>query len=88
MSRTVYKFLANPTTGNVINCWVTATSKFLHFDRQGDDLFIWMEVATNEEPTVRRTFSIKGTGWPIESGLEHRGTILVGEFVWHLYEHP
>jgi hypothetical protein len=80
MSRTFYKFLANPTTGNLVRCHVTANSKFIHFDQQGSDLFIWMEVESGTEPSVMRTFSIVGTGWTIESGLEHRATILVDRF--------
>jgi len=33
-----------------------------------------------------RTFVTVGTGGGVEEGLEHRGSVIAGSFVWHVYE--
>lgn len=49
-------------------------------------LTAWCEVETaeGEAPTLE-PFRVFGTGQPIPSGAAHHGTVLVGPFVWHLY---
>ncbi len=39
-------------------------------------------------PTVPRQFRVFGTGHPMPEGLDHRGAVLDGPFVWHLMEAP
>lgn len=33
-----------------------------------------------------RDWAVIGTGWSVPEGMEHRGTWVDGEFVWHLFE--
>jgi hypothetical protein len=47
----------------------------------------WILVRPNE-PMVTRTFEVYGTGHTIASAgaLKHVGTVLVDQFVWHVFE--
>lgn len=51
------------------------------------DLTIWYEFDEEKPYPLRdRTFFVHGTGWSIPADQRHVGTVLVGDFVWHLYE--
>jgi len=67
---------------------VPEVARILHFAAQGVDLFFWAEVET-DAPTETRRFYVVGTGWDLadlEAETKHVGTVVVGKFVWHLYE--
>lgn len=54
-------------------------------------LQLWVEVAPppSSDPVFMesRTFVVVGTGHPIPRGFtHHRGTVLMGQYVWHVYE--
>ena len=58
---------------------------------QRSTLTLWMEVDT-ENPKVKRTLYIYGTGHPINGkhrladhfhNITHMGTVIIGQFVWH-----
>jgi len=77
--KTIYKY-AMPE-----ECRLPIGAKFLHFDIQTGKFSAWFEV----DPTMEkedRTFFVIGTGMPIVEGEVYLGTVLEGEFVWHLYE--
>ena len=51
-------------------------------------LYVWAEV-TPDAPKVGRKHVVVGTGWDIEPGWVHRGTVVsTTGYVWHLYENP
>lgn len=65
-------------------------ARFVHLALQGTDtdhtpLFAWFDVDT-DAPLEERRFYLHGTGHPIWLNEVHLGTVLVGAFVWHLYE--
>lgn len=86
--RTVHKFPIDLSDAPT-SCLVTKSARFIHFGQQGGSLFVWIEVDASEEPDKMLLFAVKGTGWPIESSLTHRGTVIMERegLVWHLYEY-
>lgn len=50
-----------------------------------DDVQFWAEYEDGLKQYPRR-FQVFGTGHSLPSLAIHRGTVLVGHFVWHLYE--
>ena len=47
----------------------------------------WAEVES-DAPKVARRFLVVGTGHPIPADAAHRGSVVNGDFVWHLLELP
>lgn len=87
-NRAVYKFpLRNAFEAGRGALTMPAGSKVVHFGMQGDVPTLWAWVDTTAIP-VRRLFALVGTGHPLPDyiGLEHVGTAMHGEFVWHLFE--
>lgn len=82
MMRTVWKF--------PLNDWVTEIdipegAKVVHVARQNGLMTLWAEVDSTK-PTWSRGVAIVGTGHPIlVRDATHVGSILDGEFVWHIY---
>ena len=59
---------------------------FRHCAIQGDDICLWFEVDATS-PARQTTFYIVGTGHRIPTGAAvYRGSVLMDEFVWHVYE--
>lgn len=46
---------------------------------------VWVLVDT-EAPIVDRTFAVTGTGHPVPSGGRHCGLLVIGPFVWHVWD--
>lgn len=61
--------------------------KILSTHMQGRYLCAWALVDPHELPESR-TFFVFGTGQGIKPGLEFVGTVMHGDFVWHLFEEP
>lgn len=61
--------------------------KILSTHMQGRYLCVWVLVDPRELP-VSRTFFVYETGHGIKPGLEFVGTVMHGDFVWHLFEDP
>lgn len=81
--KTVWKYqlshkstVALPGHAKVLSCGV-----------QGEDIFIWAEVETENTPEDR-AFVVVGTGHQIDrtKRLTFIGTVFVGPFVFHVYE--
>lgn len=61
---------------------------------QNDRITIWFETtiemmdqgAVAIDRTERRVFVIRGTGQPIPPRAEYLATVLLGVFVWHVFE--
>lgn len=48
---------------------------------------IWLEAVAGQcEPHTGRRFAAFGTGHDIPLGWAHRGSLIDGSFVWHIYE--
>jgi len=62
-------------------------SKVISVENQAGILTMWALVDTDKEAAkVTRTFSVKGTGFPIKDNEEHIGTWQQPPYVWHLFE--
>lgn len=60
-------------------------AKVVHVGAQEDRITLWYE--HNAAPYVPRKFYIHGTGHHIpDDGRQHRGTVMMHPFVWHIYE--
>lgn len=62
-------------------------SKVLKFSNQGDDLFIWVLVDTDDTREVEVEYNIFGTGHEIRNveGMKYFDSAFTDIFVWHLY---
>lgn len=62
-------------------------AKFLHVQRQGNNLCLWVEVETHK-PFEERVFEVIGTGYEVAANLKYVGTAVfeVSGLVLHLYE--
>ena len=67
-------------------------AKIIHVDSQGDNMYIWAEVDTQEPMSETRMFSVFGTGHEIpkltNAEYKHLGTVEMydGSLIWHVYE--
>lgn len=61
-------------------------AEIVHIAEQHGQLQMWVEQDPNR-PMSQRQFNVYGTGHPIYNNNEHHlATVLVGDFVWHVYE--
>lgn len=62
---------------------IAPAGKVVLVDHQGGDFpTMWVEV---EDDTHNTEYLVVGTGWELELGLEHVGSAICGQFVWHIY---
>ena len=81
---TIHKFELEITDVQTIG--MRADAKILHVDNQNGTLCIWALLSTSDVITERR-FYIFGTGHQVPRiGLKHIGSVLMDEFVWHVFE--
>lgn len=79
--RTVYKYELIPDVK------IPKGSQLLHIDWQHERFQSWWKVDDKETETETRHFFISGTGHElIGEGLSHITTLIVREFVWHIFE--
>ena len=78
----VWKF---PLTQAENEVKVPSGTKIVHVGLQVDTVTIWMEVPVSLRIETRR-FQIFGTGHAIPDDATHRGTVMQGPMVWHVYE--
>ena len=83
--KTIWKFLIGSTGPCDID--VPTGCELVHVDRDPATglMAFWAEVEPDVGKSPRR-FKIVGTGHPIPKGAAHRGTMIQGDYVWHLYE--
>jgi len=63
-------------------------AQIVHFGLQHERPTVWAQVRRDGPAEPFREFVIVGTGHPFPKDYTHRGTVLDGEFVWHLMELP
>lgn len=82
--KTIWKFPIHAYRTDPIA--LPAGAQILHVDRQNGDIYLWALVDPSQ-PDEKRTFEIFGTGHRIDdSPRTHIGTVLIGTFVWHVFE--
>ena len=77
--RTIWKYEIKPQIE------MPEGSEIIHVENQNGVPTLWALVCPNALP-VQRSFSIRGTGHPVDSILHHLKSWQDGQFVWHLFE--
>ena len=81
--RIVYKYPINLGHNNIT---LPLESEIIHVGEQYGQLHLWVEQYFNR-PFVQREFNVYATGQHIYNNNEmHVSTVMVGDFVWHVYE--
>lgn len=81
--RVIYKYELTNLGNSTIEMPIDSMVK--DFAAQGERLFLWAEVQTNN-PLILRRFKVMATGEDIPDGYGYLKTTHVDGFVWHLYE--
>lgn len=80
--KTIWKY---PVHDWIDELWMPRGAKVLLVAEQAAVINLWAEVDTAADH-VRRGVAVIGTGLPLPQGRgSHVGTVVVGEYVWHLY---
>lgn len=84
MRKAIWKFPLNLL--NVQQVSMPTGARVLSVQLQGDTICLWAEVDPKAEQQPR-DFYIVGTGHEYNPrGLEYRGTVQTGVYVWHVFE--
>ncbi len=82
MNRTIHKYDFDDEPELTIP-WTRV--KVVHVAQQSQVLpTVWAEVSGTQTQTGHKLHVI-GTGWPVPEHLEHVGSAVCGDFVWHVY---
>lgn len=87
--RRVYKWpLLGPDHPDIVSKvpWGWDDKVLLIADQRGT-LTLWAE-QEDERPPTPRLFEVVGTGGIRPEGMEHVGSAVCGDFVWHVYAQP
>lgn len=89
-NRVIWKFRLSHHGQTVLSIPALSSIKLSGVDPQTRQPALWIELDPEAE-RVNRTFKILATGQPIEGdgGYPydiHVGTVIDGNFVWHIYE--
>lgn len=90
--RTIWKIVL-PDPGDINWKTLPLGAQVRHVGIQDGAMCAWVEVES-EAPPVDIAIHVTGTGWPVpvdsfygdDVYLEHRGTIQVSGFVWHVWQ--
>lgn len=85
MSKTIWKYPVSDIGEVTIPMPAGSKVVFVAGDPSGISPAFWAEV-DQSAPIEFRKFQIVGTGHDIPPYAIHRGTVIQGPFVWHLYE--
>lgn len=84
MARQVWKYTLERFGPSSLS--VPIGAEILSVQVQGASVAMWALVDPSA-PLVVRSFLLAGTGHDLpDGGLVHRGTVLDGVFVWHVFE--
>lgn len=78
-----YQFAVN----DEVRLLLPESHQIVHVETQQAIPTLWVLVDP-DSPDSMRTFYVRGTGHPVEDGLEHVGTFISGSFVWHVFTKP
>lgn len=88
----IYKYHINFDRHQVLP--LPQDAQFLHIDYQNNSLCLWFMIDSTK-PTTLIKLEVIGTGWEIPDLpplnnqpviRKHLGTVLQGQFVWHIFE--
>ncbi len=84
--KSIYKFPLSVGDESEIN--MPSGSEILTVQVQDNKICIWAKVDLGSTTLQVRTFRVVGTGHPFDPKLTYIGTVLIGLFVWHIFEVP
>lgn len=87
MKKTIWKFglpIGETTTHKAPWLW----DSILHVGHQDGVVCVWAEVNPDSPRAewFNKSFVVIGTGWEVPPEHVHRGTVQIGDMVWHVYE--
>jgi hypothetical protein len=81
--RTIYKY---PLVVGYNGISLPLGAEVVHIAEQYGQLQMWVEHDLNR-PLTQRQFNVYGTGhWIHNDNEQHLATVIVDDFVWHVYE--
>lgn len=83
--KSIYKYEINPSDPVVI---MPELAKLLHVDKQGDRMFVWAIVSTEECDKTPVQFYVYGTGHTLQPDIgRYVGTVtnFLGGLVFHIF---
>ena len=81
--RTIYKYHLKVGLNSID---LPLEAEVVHIAEQYGQLQMWVEQDPTR-PVLNRQFSVYGTGHYIYNNNEHHlATVVLGDFVWHVYE--
>lgn len=81
----VHKFQLSDGRANTLPLPVGAVVR--HVGVQNSLITLWIELDTDAAiPVELRSFEILATGEPVDPGRAYVGTVMPGQFVFHVYE--
>jgi Tfp pilus tip-associated adhesin PilY1 len=88
VSRTIWKFTLKVGRWETISLPPAAKVIFAAIDPQSGAPAIWVDLDVDDMGCKDRLFAVFGTGREIDDDAIHRGSMLDGSFVWHVFERP
>lgn len=84
--KTVYKY-SIPLQDGFEYTW-PEDAEVIHVGIQNDYPYMWVLLTPDSEETMKRTFIVKGTGFPIPDDSWHVGSFLMSQanLVFHVFE--
>ena len=84
-NQTIWKTPLEITDEQIL--YVPRGSNIIHVGVQSEQLYAWYLCSPDNENVMRRIY-IVGTGnpMPVAKTLKSIGTVLIGQFVWHVFD--
>ena len=89
MRSTIYKYVF-PYSEMSMDIPMWDDSKVLHVgaNPSSDQVAVWVQHSLERDDAATTVnFTFVGTGWDFDSNLEHVGTAILGNYVWHVMRH-
>lgn len=85
MEKRIYKYQP-PTSATVHLLLPGRYPQIIHVGQQDGMITFWAEVEPDSTEHTRISLRVVGTGHAVpELGFTHLATVMLGEFVWHVY---
>ena len=88
--RTVWKHILQIGETTTIGATLCPSVNHVGVDPAGGGLAVWVDHYTETPPLVLfapvvMKFHVVGTGWEVPDRARHVGSVVAGQFVWHVY---
>lgn len=85
---TMWKFVFEPENSNVLQIQVPIGSRarFVGLDPATGNPAVWVHIKQHDAAREEKAFFIYGTGHRINAFTDYVGSVIQGQFVWHIFE--